>query len=178
MSNRTRLSQVRPEGTAGQYPKVNATEDGWDYDTPSGAGSNIKFAKATRQSSGQSIPNNADTAIAWDTEVYDTDSMVNVGGANPSRVVINTAGKVSIKAGLSIGSNSSNTRVLKIRKNGTTILANQNCQINGGYAENTIDTDDAAIVGDYYEAIVYQDSGGALSTVAKVAVFISVTVFA
>ena len=33
-----RLSQVRPEGTAGQYPKVNATEDGWDYDTPSSGG--------------------------------------------------------------------------------------------------------------------------------------------
>lgn len=29
-----RLSQIRPEGTAGQYPKVNSTADGWTYDTP------------------------------------------------------------------------------------------------------------------------------------------------
>lgn len=35
--NKPRLSQIRPEGSPGQYPKVDATGDGWDYDTPGGA---------------------------------------------------------------------------------------------------------------------------------------------
>lgn len=33
-----RLSQIRPEGTAGQYPRINSTGDGWDYDLPGGGG--------------------------------------------------------------------------------------------------------------------------------------------
>lgn len=33
-----RLSQIRPEGVAGTYPKVNATADGWDYSAVVGGG--------------------------------------------------------------------------------------------------------------------------------------------
>ena len=33
-----RLSQVRPEGSAGQYPKVNSTADGWVYDAGGSGG--------------------------------------------------------------------------------------------------------------------------------------------
>lgn len=44
---RPRLSWIRPEGTAGQRPKVNATEDGWDYDAGGVRAGSVDLAGAT-----------------------------------------------------------------------------------------------------------------------------------
>jgi hypothetical protein len=64
------------------------------------------------------VTNAIDTLITWDSEVYDTDSMVNLG-ASSSQITIGTTGIYVITAGLSFSANGTNRRAMWVTKNGT-----------------------------------------------------------
>lgn len=49
-----RMSQIKPEGAAGTFPKVNATADGWDYGTPA-AGATALIASQVLGSNASNI---------------------------------------------------------------------------------------------------------------------------
>jgi hypothetical protein len=70
---------------------------------------------ALTRAAAQSIPTGSVTAISFDTEVEDTDAMWSSG----TNITINTAGLYLITAQLGFTINSTGTRRLYLRKNGT-----------------------------------------------------------
>jgi hypothetical protein len=133
--------------------------------TPSGtveaSGASVRLMRSTNQS----IANNAYTAISWDTETWDTAGMHDA--TNPTRITITEAGKYLVTFHGPFDINGSGVRAWQIYKNGAQAIAD--------HIDNTL----AAIepfmgcttiaefaVGDYLEARVYQNSGGALNFLA------------
>lgn len=114
------------------------------------------------KSSDQSIPNTSFTAITWDQESYDTDSMHD-NVINNSRITINTAGKYSILAQAEWANNNSGVRQLQIRKNGTETLGMTRVADNQAGAEGIIAVVGDFAVNDYIELRVWQNSGGNLN---------------
>lgn len=113
----------------------------------------------------QSINNATDTALTWDSEQFDTDSFHSTS-TNTSRITIPSgkAGKYLFTARINWTTNSTGSREFKFFKNGTeqfwapaALAATQ--------TNNTYSTIWDAAVGDYYEAYVWQNSGGALTTI-------------
>lgn len=117
-------------------------------------------------SSNQSIPDSAQTAINFDGEEYDTDNMHDTV-TNNTRITINKTGKYVIWAGVGWAANATGIRQVNITKNGTTVLAtNQTHSPNGINNFNMTQSTIADLTaGDYVECIVFQNSGGALNVV-------------
>lgn len=121
----------------------------------------------------QSIPNLTDTALVFNSERFDT-----VGGVastqhdtttNTSRLTCRYAGKYLVTGHLEwSGTGTTGTRRIKVRLNGTTIIAvgtpgDATADANTGSNVTTIY--DLA-VNDYVELIVLQSSGSALNVVS------------
>jgi hypothetical protein len=109
----------------------------------------------------QTITNASTTAIQFTaSDEFDTDAMHDTS-TNSNRITINTVGVYIITATVNIASGNSTGvyRLVAIRKNGGNEIATQNP---GGIqdARVTVTVTDSAIAGDYYEAVVYQDTGG------------------
>lgn len=123
--------------------------------------------KAFLDTATQSIPNNTNTAINFNNEVYDVGSMHD-NAINNNRVVIpsNGAGLYSFKAQVTFDTNATGKREIAIYKNGVVLCASR-CFTNSGTEQTilTTEVDDQSSAADYYEVIVYQNSGGALSVV-------------
>lgn len=112
------------------------------------------------------VPNNTATAITFDSERYDTDS-IHSTSSNTSRLTCKTAGKYHISTSLGYASNTTGRRYSQFRVNGTAIiaLAETDCQA-VGFAHHAFSTSYDLAVGDYVEVLAYQNSGGALNVVA------------
>ncbi len=112
----------------------------------------------------QAIPNNTWTAIQFDAEYFDTDTMHD-NVTNNTRITIKTAGYYAIGGCVEWASNIVGARLLQIRKGGTTILASAvyNSDQNGN-APGTVQTAVYLAVNDYLELLVYQASGANLNT--------------
>lgn len=159
--------------TDGQALVWDDTSSLWIPGVVSGGGGGVvPNAKATRMAS-QSIPNNATTEIVWDTEDWDTDTIVDVAGANPERLVARTAGKYHVSAGVSWGSNTTGIRQILIRVNGSSHAYNAGDAPNGIQWRRTLSVDVNLSVNDYVTVGLYQNSGGALSTEANRLTFIT-----
>jgi hypothetical protein len=114
----------------------------------------------------QSIPHATLTALAFDTERFDTDGIHDTV-TNNSRLTCKTAGKYQITAQVRWQSNATGYREIRIRLNGTT----QICIVRQGahgLDMQVVTTLYDLGVDDYVEVMVYQNSGGALN-VEKVA---------
>lgn len=118
-------------------------------------------------SGAQSIVNNTETAIAMDTEVYDTDGAHSTV-TNNSRYTVVTAGKYWLAHQVEWASSATGTRDVYFRVNGGatnylkshwggSLPAASHCQQTCGILPVTL------IVGDYIEAYCLQTSGGALN---------------
>lgn len=148
-----------PVGADGQVLVADSTETlgvKWGYPSP-------PTAKVVR-TTGQSIPNNTNTAVIWNTETWDTDNMVNLATYN-TRVTIQTAGKYSFNFHGFFYPNSTGIRRAMIYKNGvyTPSLAFDNhSAASSGSDTVSFSFSDSCSVGDYYEVYVYQTSGAAL----------------
>src|SRR5579859_4282757 len=117
----------------------------------------------------QSITNNTDNTMSWNgTDEFDVGSLHDSVGS-PTKIVVPAAavgyGAVHIHCQVQFASNATGYRRLKIRKNGTTIIAEAEATaVNGD-----VTTLDCSVIehhpasGDYYEALVLQNSGGALN---------------
>lgn len=155
----------KARGTTGQVPTVQA--DGTiAYQTPD-AGGYTEGARAYH-SANQSINNNTFTALALDSERYDTNTIHDTV-TNNSRLTCKTAGKYFITGHISFAANVTGRRVGAIIINNTTYIALQQFQaitVAGSGTILSLSTVYSLAVNDYLELQAYQDSGGALNVVA------------
>lgn len=113
----------------------------------------------------QSIANGVLTVLAFNSERYDTDSMHD-NATNNNRITVQTAGVYSLKASLTWEGNSTGERRVSIRKNGTEILvSDERPTVQSDPFAQTVAYDEEAIVGDYFDIVVFQNSGVTLQVV-------------
>jgi hypothetical protein len=130
-----------------------------------GGGSSAKPICKLGHSLAQSIANTTDTALTWNTELYDPRGMHSTS-SNPTRVTPPDAGIYIVQAVVAFFANTTGSRELYFRVNGTDEDPGMNV------AATTSATRALCISGmfflngttDYIEAMVRQDSGGALNT--------------
>lgn len=111
----------------------------------------------------QSISDSTFTAVAFNTEVADTD-----GGhsttTNTTRYVVQTAGTWRITANVPWATNAAGKRELFIRVNGATDWSSSAITAGSNVSLGMSVTDNIPLnVGDYVEAVVWQSSGAALN---------------
>lgn len=94
-----RLSQIRPEGAAGLYPKVNATEDGWDYDTPSGGGASLTYNDDVLIASG------GETSITFDSTVVSKSIILSKNGVYLAPTIAYTKSGATASLGTVLNAN-------------------------------------------------------------------------
>lgn len=128
----------------------------------SGGAASFRGASAYR-SSLQSISNATSTAVSWNAEEFDTDS-IHDNSSNPSRLTVPSGVSfVDVMATGEWGSPSGAYRYLSIRRNVSNILAGDfRAPLFEAYA--SISTGPVAVVpGDYFELYVQHDAGGAIN---------------
>lgn len=112
----------------------------------------------------QSIPNNTVTALTFNSERADTDTIHDTA-TNNSRLTCKTAGVYQISAHVGYASNTTGYRVLQLTVNGTTTIASEVVTpVTGVPTRLTVTSLYALAVNDYVEAQAFQTSGGALNT--------------
>lgn len=116
------------------------------------------------------VPNNTLTAVAFDTEITDSVGLHSTT-TNNSRITIPSIGRVSgiwlLHAHVIWAAGAGGTvRTLEIRKNGSTYVATtSNPPAGTTLSQDALILVDDPAYGDYYEAIVFQDSGAGLNLV-------------
>jgi hypothetical protein len=111
-----------------------------------------------------SIPNAVETALTFNSEVHDTDTMHSTS-VNTGRVTITTSGtfEIGFHVGFAAGGGGT-TRYAYVRRNGGAgALAYHRTSGSTGIAVFGQTTAYPLTAGDYLEVVVYQDSGGALN---------------
>lgn len=125
-----------------------------------------------RRNNLQSIPNNANTSISWDTIDVNPDNMFTL--VSPTQITIQTAGTYAFDVEWGWAGSTSGGRVIWGTKNGTNTVANSVCtdEQNGitgptgrGNTMHIATVLPSCVVGDTFFAVVYQNSGGALNSV-------------
>jgi len=116
----------------------------------------------------QSINNGTFTAVVYDAEDFDTDSMHD-NSTNNTRITVPSTGLYLITATVSFAANATGERVVTFRVNGNTghrigyQVTNGSTTLNAQITTTTILNLTAA---DYVEVFAYQLSGGALNLVS------------
>ena len=113
-----------------------------------------------------SIPNATLTALTFNSERFDNDS-IHSTASNTSRLTATTAGVYSISGNFTMAPLGSGVGLIGVRLNGSLIIAYQ--RFAGITATNliqAIQTTYKLDVGDYVELIAHQDSGSALNVIA------------
>lgn len=105
------------------------------------------------------IGNSSSTPVAWDSETFDTAAM-HSNSVNTSRLTITVAGKYMIGAFLTLA-DGAGARLFSITKNGATLTQDAEQSSTRGRATPIVF--DLAAVSDYYEIVIFQDSGGSLN---------------
>lgn len=116
----------------------------------------------------QSIPNATWTALTFNTELVDTNTMHDTV-TNTSRITYNTAGLYMVTCSNAFAANSTGGRGIGVRKNGTggspteggTLVAPHSSGVSTYISYSTLVK---LAVTDYLEVMLWQASGGALST--------------
>lgn len=112
----------------------------------------------------QSINDSTLTALTFDSEDYDSNNNHSTS-TNTSRLTANTAGKYVISGGVAWATNAIGVRFIALRINGSTYIAKQ---LGLGTTLSNPTLSVSAVysfaAGDYVECVVFQTSGGALST--------------
>lgn len=108
------------------------------------------------------------TALALDSERYDTDA-IHDNATNNSRLTCKTAGRYAIAASASFAANATGFRRLGIRLNGITEIARTSAPSVGAAdpTDLTVETEYELAVNDYVQMVVYQSSGGNLNVLAS-----------
>jgi len=107
-----------------------------------------------------SIPNNTDTSLIFDTSKYDTDSMLDIGGAHPERIKFTTAGKYYLLAHMETLFSVGTDLWCDVALNGTKIKRFTAYFGHAGMALLCVFERQFA-ANDYIEFIFYQIAGGA-----------------
>ena len=118
-----------------------------------------------RNSVAQSLANNTDTFLTFDTEDFDNDSMHSTA-SNTDRITIQTAGLYFVLGHILFDTNATGVRKLSIYVNGALYEIQQ---VSAGSAYETglnVSAFRNCIATDYFQAQAFQNSGGALNAIA------------
>jgi hypothetical protein len=122
-------------------------------------------ARVYRGSGTQSISNATFTALLWGAESWDSMGHSTSFNSNELTVPSGMGGKWLIVANVYWDANSAGVRSIRIRKNGSTIIAQGNVA-NAGGTDNPVQTLTTIVnlaATDYFDALVYQNSGGTMA---------------
>jgi hypothetical protein len=116
-----------------------------------------------RRTTPQSVPTATETAVTFDAERYDTDTMHSTASLT-SRVTFTTAGVYDVDGGVSFAANGTGLRQVGIRLNGTTYLKLVLTAVAAAGSSTilSVSTTYKFAAADYVELVVYQSSGGGL----------------
>lgn len=121
------------------------------------AGSNLRpMCRLLQAGSGQSIPNNANTALTWDTEDYDYGGLHAAGAA---AVVVTKAGVWKAKASILLPARADYTTIgMCIARNGTNLPTFERWQPGTATSQRscTVTTSALYAIGDSITAIAFQ----------------------
>lgn len=149
--------------TVGELVTVDTMNDEW--------GGNVAFlanppACRVYHNTTQSISNSTKTALSFNSERYDTDTMHDTA-TNNTRLTIKTAGLYIVTGHAAFAGNSTGDRSIIVRLGGATEIAGNLQRAPSGVTEwavMSVATIYRFAVNEYVELLVYQTSGGALST--------------
>lgn len=113
----------------------------------------------------QSIPNNTETPLLFNSKRYDTDSMHSTS-VNTSRITLNTAGLYVVSGNIQWAANATGPRQIGIRLNGGTYLAIELDPSAGASIvhQQNVTTVYKFAATNYVELVAYQASGAALNS--------------
>ena len=116
-----------------------------------------------KKSTSQTIPNDTVTAVTWNSEVYDTDT-IHSTSTNTDRFTIPTGkgGYWYISVFLNWNNMTTGSRRIYINKNGSEQLTARNDSASTGYWDMTANGVISCAAGDYLSVTVFQTSGGNL----------------
>lgn len=132
-----------------------------------GAGAGPFIGVRVKNSTNQSVPNEAIKVLSWDTEVYDTNG-IHSTTTNPSRFTCQTAGYYLVMAGVCFLANTNGYREVDLVMNGQYGVDSTILSLSKGHAspaESTTLVNSTPVymnVGDYVEVIAVQNSGSSL----------------
>jgi hypothetical protein len=137
-----------------------------DSNTISGTANRLVFKQASvrvTNTAAQSISTATNTALTWDTENFDTDTLHSTV-SNTSRLTASVTGKWRVNGSAMFAASGTGSRNIFIRKNGSTNYADIYMPSIAGdpFTLSISDTIDLT-AGDYVELVVWQNSGGALN---------------
>lgn len=125
-------------------------------------------ACAVFHSVAQSIPDDTDTILAFNSERFDTDTMHD-NATNNTRITFTTAGIYSVTFVCVWNKNAVGDRKAAIRKNGADVLGTDAKHAGDAdlFVGQSVTVQESFAAADYVEALVRQDSGGALNLLAQ-----------
>jgi hypothetical protein len=120
------------------------------------------------KSTNTSIANDTLTAVTFNVEEYDTDTMHSIA-ANTGRITFTTAGTYAVSFACAWNKNSTGIRLAEVRKNGTDVLAMESKTTGGAdlLVGHVLLLEDDFSAADYVEALVRQTSGGNLALLSE-----------
>jgi len=140
-----------------------STENGWEQ-TPRMGAVTVSSTRVTHNVA-QAIANQTTTALAFNTEDHDTDTMHDPA-TNNTRITIKTPGLYHIQTRLEWASGSGSVFQTSIYLNGSTLIGNAERSAQGGVGENTVQELNVIrrlVAGDYLEVKVWHNNGGSLN---------------
>ncbi|MDA1128317.1 MAG: hypothetical protein O2913_06435 [Chloroflexi bacterium] len=155
-------TQAHGDSAAAGSAAIAARRDHKHAMPAAGVGSDIS-ARAYHSAS-QSIANNTTTALAFNSEDFDTDTIHDTA-TNNSRLTCKTAGKYYIHGQVAWAASTAGIRLMELYLNGTTLIARVTMGTSTGEdsPRQQISTLYDLAVNDYVELRVYQSSGAALN---------------
>lgn len=131
------------------------------------AGTGYTQGARVTHNANQSINDVTETALAFNTEDYDTDAIHDTV-TNNSRLTCKTAGKYNIWANIEFAANATGQRQVEIRLNGTTLIGLAEINATAARTANVpVSCTYSLAVNDYVECVVYQNSTGALNVTTQ-----------
>ena len=150
--------------TAGEYP--TAAQFNQDLRDNVSFLANPPACKVT-DTGGQSVADDTDTLLLWDTEEFDTDTMHSTS-VNPGRITFTRAGLYVVTANVIFPTNGNGYRHARIRANGTTTLA-EDARTSASVVTNighSLSVLYKAAAAQYAEVLCRQTTTAALTTTA------------
>jgi hypothetical protein len=126
-----------------------------------------------RRTTAQTIANNTVTAISFDTEDFDTDTMHDPA-SNPTRLTCNTPGRYLVAGSIPYDAGTTGNREARITKNGSDVSGGRNlipAPGGGGLVVLTPIIEVSLVAGDFLELRANQSNGTSLTTTAVNSVF-------
>lgn len=160
-------------GSSGQVLTSAGGTSAPTWETPAAG---AVYGARVYRSDALSVSHLSTTAIAFDAETFDSNSMHDTV-TNNSRIVLNKVGKWRISWQVVYAANATGSRAAYILLNGSTVVSDRDTNNAGGAILSYVNGSDvvvASAITDYIEVIPYQNSGGSLAlTVGTATVYLS-----